>query len=878
MEDVPFLHPTPQILRAYGLGRLDDSSSEAIGKHLKACPGCRLMAAEIAPDTFLGQLRDAQGAADSRGAFVSAVADPPKVGAGEHTTDLYSSPVLPPELGDHPDYDIIRELGHGGMGTVYLARNRLMGRYEVLKVVRNVIVNRPGVPDRFLGEIRNAAQLHHANIVTAYSARRFGQSIIFAMEYIEGLDLARIVHERGPLPPADASNYCHQAAVGLQHAHEKGMVHRDIKPSNLMLARQGARDVIKILDFGLAKVSRERRLDSSLTHEGQMLGTPEYVAPEQIRDARHADIRSDIYSLGCTLYHLLSGGPPFRFENLWDLYRAHHSMDAQPLNFVRSDVPSELAAAVAKMMAKEPELRFQAPADVAQALIPFFMPGSDARRASAWNASVGRETAQPVGAAGPSPVPTEPAIDRASNPPRPAAPLRARQKTEGSVEPRHAEPAALPPRAFPDRDPGVAARTSNLLAQVVCPHCWERFLPEDVLFVSEHLDLMGDPRLGAERQQRFLPSRFTTDGDAVDARGLTCRNLACPHCHLPIPRAMLEIEPFFVSILGAPASGKSYFLTTMTWELRQVLPNQFRIAFTDADPSSNRALNECEESLFLNADEHRLIPLGSLIRKTELQGELYDTVAYGQQTVSYPRPFLFAMQPRDGHPGGDPQRLSRILCFYDNAGEHFHPGQDTTASPVTRHLAQSRAIIFLFDPTQDRRFRAVCRGSDQAGAAQRSSRLSRQETILVEAAARVRRYMGLPEASKYERPVVIVVSKFDEWSHLMSTDDDSEPWRTQAHVTAVDVEKVETRSRQVREILSKFSPDIVTAAESFARDVTFVATSSLGQRVQLDPYSGLAGIRPGEIRPYWAAVPLLYSLSRTMPALVPRMIRRLKSR
>src|SRR5262249_7615733 len=155
--------------------------------------------------------------------------------------------------------------------------------------------------------------------------------------------------------------------------------------------------------------------------------------------------------------------------------------------------------------------------------------------------------------------------------------------------------------------------------------------------------------------------------------------------------------------------------------------------FTDADPSSNRALNECEESLFLNADEHRLIPLGSLIRKTELQGELYDTVAYGQQTVSYPRPFLFAMQPRDGHPGGDPQRLSRILCLYDNAGEHFHPGQDTTASPVTRHLAQSRAIIFLFDPTQDRRFRAVCRGSDQAGAAQRSSRLSRQETILVEA-------------------------------------------------------------------------------------------------------------------------------------------------
>ena len=126
---------------------------------------------------------------------------------------------------------------------------------------------------------------------------------------------------------------------------------------------------------------------------------------------------------------------------------------------------------------------------------------------------------------------------------------------------------------------------------------------------------------------------------------MICRNLACPHCHLPFPRAMLEMEPFFVSILGAPASGKSFFLTTMTSELRQVLPNHFRVGFTDADPSSNRTLNECEESLFLNPDEHQLIPLGSLIRKTELQGELYDTVAFGQQTVTYPRPFLFAMQP-----------------------------------------------------------------------------------------------------------------------------------------------------------------------------------------------------------------------------------------
>ncbi len=243
-------------------------------------------AAEVSPDSFLDRLRKVPRPPDSPAEFVASAANSPKVALGEHATGLHSATALPPELVEHPDYEIIRELGHGGMGTVYLAQNRLMGRHEVLKVVRNVVINRPGVPDRFLGEIRNAAQLHHANIVTAYSARRFGESIIFAMEYVEGLDLARFVQERGPLSPGDASNFGYQAAMGLQHAHENGMVHRDIKPSNLMIARQGGRDVIKILDFGLAKICRERREDGSLTHEGQMLGTPDYVAPEQIRDAQ----------------------------------------------------------------------------------------------------------------------------------------------------------------------------------------------------------------------------------------------------------------------------------------------------------------------------------------------------------------------------------------------------------------------------------------------------------------------------------------------------------------------------------------------------------------------------------------------------------------
>ena len=230
--------------------------------------------------------------------------------------------------------------------------------------------------DRFLREVQSAAKLQHKNIVTAYSAMRLGESIVLAMEYIDGEDLAKIVQSRGPFPVAHACYFIHQVAQGLQHAYERGMVHRDIKPANLIYATEGNKRVVKVLDLGLAKVTGEGQADSSLTREGQMLGTPDYIAPEQIRDAQAADIRSDIYSLGCTLYYLLTGGPPFRGDHLWDVYQAHFSMEAGPLNLVRPEVPVELAAVVARMMAKDPARRFQTPREVGEALIPFFKPAA----------------------------------------------------------------------------------------------------------------------------------------------------------------------------------------------------------------------------------------------------------------------------------------------------------------------------------------------------------------------------------------------------------------------------------------------------------------------------------------------------------------------
>ena len=265
-------------------------------------------------------------------------------------------------------------------------------------------------------------RLHHPNVVTAYAVVRLGESLVLAMEYVDGLDLARLVENRGPLPVANACNYLHQAALGLQHAHEHGMVHRDIKPANLVLARAGRKPIVKVLDFGLAKVASEGNEDSGLTREGQMLGTPDFIAPEQIRDARSADIRADIYSLGCTFYCLLTGQPPYRGDSIWDLYQAHFSMAAAPLNLVRPEVPAELAALVAKMMAKEPELRFQEPKEVAQALVPFFKPAV-------------AQSPSPTGESPRTDSQVEPTRPTVAGPPGHGAPILGRPPVPPSVRP-----------------------------------------------------------------------------------------------------------------------------------------------------------------------------------------------------------------------------------------------------------------------------------------------------------------------------------------------------------------------------------------------------------------------------------------------------------
>jgi hypothetical protein len=375
MTDRKLDHPAAERLSAFGLGQLDATEAAEIEQHVAACAACCQTLWSLPDDRLVAVLRQA-------------FHKPPHVEpAPEATTVLPSAasqgPQVPPELAEHPRYRLLEVLGTGGMGVVYKAEHRFMERTVALKVIDRGLTGNPAVVERFRREVKAAAQLDHPNIVHAYDADQAGDSHFLVMEFVEGTTLARLVEQQGPLPVAQACDAVRQAALGLQRAFERGMIHRDIKPHNLMRTPQGQ---IKILDFGLARLVRETApplsppsegsppagaASPSLTHLGMVMGTADYMAPEQAADAHAADIRADIYSLGCTLYFLLTGHPPFLEGTMLDKLQAHRQRPPQPLTDFREDVPAELVRVIERMMAKDPAQRYQTPAEVARALRPF---------------------------------------------------------------------------------------------------------------------------------------------------------------------------------------------------------------------------------------------------------------------------------------------------------------------------------------------------------------------------------------------------------------------------------------------------------------------------------------------------------------------------
>jgi len=432
-------HPDPSQLSAFVLGKLELAEVDAVESHLASCETCCDALRQIKEDTFVGLVRDAQDKpADPGPATLGAMATLPPAGESPadnadrteaDRADVVSTKFnLPAGLAQHARYRVVELIGSGGMGSVYKAEHTLMQRTVALKVINPKLVASKSAVERFRREVQAAARLDHPNIVRAYDAEQAGDSHFLVMEYVHGTDLHKVVEERGPLPVAEACDYIRQAALGLQHAHESGMVHRDIKPQNLMIADCGLRiaelkdtsaecgirnaelkdrpsigeaparipasksairnpqsAIVKILDFGFASLVVDPDAEnatinpqspipnpqSQLTEAGSIMGTPDYMAPEQGRDARKADIRSDIYSLGCTLYYLLTGKVPFPGGTAIDKIIAHSEHKLPAVNESRKDIPVALVKVLDKMMAKDAAQRYQSPAEVAAALAPF---------------------------------------------------------------------------------------------------------------------------------------------------------------------------------------------------------------------------------------------------------------------------------------------------------------------------------------------------------------------------------------------------------------------------------------------------------------------------------------------------------------------------
>jgi urea transport system substrate-binding protein len=342
--------PSHDQLAHFLSGRLSDFDRSAVDTHVQTCARCQQTVSSLTPGDSATRLWSPS---------VSAAAPRPEVVA------------LPAELLNHPRYEVLELLDVGGMGAVYKAQHRLLERTVVLKVIRQDVLSKSEQVQRFLREAKLAASLSHPNIVSLYEAEQVGQTYFLVMEYLAGTDLFRLVQKRGGLPLDQACEWVRQGAMGLQYIHERGLVHRDIKPSNLFLV-DGQR--VKILDLGLAVLRSDTGPTGGLTQRGQILGTLDYMAPEQWEDSRGVDIRADIYSLGCTLYHLLAGKPPFgsaEYPSLMKQMWAHAVATVPPLRESRPEVPDPVVAVLERMLAKKPRERFGSPQEVAAALEPY---------------------------------------------------------------------------------------------------------------------------------------------------------------------------------------------------------------------------------------------------------------------------------------------------------------------------------------------------------------------------------------------------------------------------------------------------------------------------------------------------------------------------
>jgi formylglycine-generating enzyme required for sulfatase activity/anti-sigma factor RsiW len=375
--------PSQDQLRDYLLGCVPETEIAVITEHLAACLACEATVSNLdaAADSVVQALRapehvdpyplepQCQQAAVELRELLPAAAPAERQQSNHLPAGDDACRCLGP-------YRLLDTLGQGGMGTVYRAPHTKLDKVVAVKLLPVDRLRDADAVARFEREMKAVGRLSHANVVQAFDAGENAGIPFLVMEYVEGVNVSDLVQRRGPLGAADACEIVRQAALGLQYAHDHGLIHRDVKPSNLMVTLNGQ---VKILDLGLALLHTDITGGTEITSAGLTMGTVDYMAPEQVTDSHHVDARADLYSLGCTLYKLLCGEPPFgapRYASIPEKMLAQVHEPAPPVRSTRADVPPELSQVIGRLLAKAPSDRPAHAGELAESLRPF-AEGSD---------------------------------------------------------------------------------------------------------------------------------------------------------------------------------------------------------------------------------------------------------------------------------------------------------------------------------------------------------------------------------------------------------------------------------------------------------------------------------------------------------------------